>query len=437
MTKNSVVPFSSPTFPAIVLDDSDPGRSLAQVQGLNRKDVQAIGTALTAGLTKMAVEYVWSRSIARLTQQLSSFGAKFIGEMLDRPDIPASGPIDQFINNHDVIFLATELGLLDRTGAMRLKQSLELISHFSSIDTDDEASKSEYTSIIENCLRYCLNSTKTADGLLDFKSFRDQLGRQSFADESPEMQCIKESPYFYKRTTIRTLLSLLKSSEGASRQHVIYNLSIVLPMVWNDIAEDDRYSVGRSYAEAVNSSDTDAVKALKRPLSAVKGFDYVPENVRSNTFRAVAKSVKEAHSGFNNFHNEPAPTVELAKLGTVIPKPALSEVMSAYLVVAIGNRYGVSRIAEPVALGELKKIPIENWQYYIFTVLPKDRDVLWELQHEAPAKRFIALMPRPFPTDLPHGRNDFASELIRFANGEKWQLINRHVESAISALLSK
>src|SRR5689334_5279565 len=43
-------------------------------------------------------------------------------------------------------------------------------------------------------------------------------------------------------------------------------------------------------------------------------FDYVPESLRSRAFIDAANKVIEAHFGWNNFYNEPAPMKALASL---------------------------------------------------------------------------------------------------------------------------
>jgi hypothetical protein len=37
----------------------------------------------------------------------------------------------------------------------------------------------------------------------------------------------------------------------------------------------------------------------------VKGFDFVPGDLRSSAFIEAANEIPEAHGGLNNFYNEP------------------------------------------------------------------------------------------------------------------------------------
>ena len=134
----------------------------------------------------------------------------------------------------------------------------------------------------------------------------------------------------------------------------------------------------------------------------MRGFDYVPENLRSNTFTRVANSVIAAHQGMNNFYNEPAPMRELANLGSSIPGPALAACMTAVLCVKLGNTYGVSWNAQPDADKVLSEISPDRWRYYLEGRLEGDRLIVPKLTVDGPVSRWIdtvgsiALDPQTF-----------------------------------------
>lgn len=118
------------------------------------------------------------------------------------------------------------------------------------------------------------------------------------------------------------LLSLLKSSRGAQLEHAVGNTNIVLPRIWSHLRQPERWQVGQAYAEVHTAGKKEASAGLKNALATVKGFDYVPETLRSDTFARAAHKVIEAHNSVNNYYKETAPIEELAALGTTIPRPA-------------------------------------------------------------------------------------------------------------------
>jgi hypothetical protein len=119
--------------------------------------------------------------------------------------------------------------------------------------------------------------------------------------------------------------------------------------------------------------------ALKKALTSVRGFDYVPETLRSQTFSAAASNVINVHTSMNNFYNEPAAIAALSKLGTTIPWPAFPICMSAVLAVVLGNAYGVSTAAQPDAKAMLARLTNNQWEYYLNECLPGDELILQKL----------------------------------------------------------
>ena len=100
-------------------------------------------------------------------------------------------------------------------------------------------------------------------------------------------------------------------------------------------------------------------------MLSVKGFDYVKENVRSRIYIQAAKKLMDIHFGIQNFYNEPRAIKDLEDLGTVIPKLALKECVTAILFVKLGNQYGTSWKAEEIANRMLATLTEEDWITYI------------------------------------------------------------------------
>src|SRR5690606_8694442 len=108
---------------------------------------------------------------------------------------------------------------------------------------------------------------------ISFTNFRDILKREILTEGSDIFRTLLTSPYFYKRTTVRTMLNLSKSQKGAELEIVFANMVLILPAIWDDLLSDDRYPVGVAYAEATNEGNKLLVKALKSVLLKTKGFD--------------------------------------------------------------------------------------------------------------------------------------------------------------------
>jgi hypothetical protein len=137
---------------------------------------------------------------------------------------------------------------------------------------------------------------------------------------------------------------------------------------------------------------TSATQGIKQALLKVRGFDFVPENLRSDTFVKAAEAIIKAHEGIDNFYTELSPVKNLERLGTVIPAPALASCTSALLAVALGNSYGASFTAAPAAKQLLAKYTKDRWEYYLNQCLPGDIRILNKLDSTGPTKRWKELV---------------------------------------------
>ena len=165
----------------------------------------------------------------------------------------------------------------------------------------------------------------------------------------------------------------------------------------------------------------------------VKGFDYVPENLRSNTYIIAAKDLLSAHQGMNNFYNEPSKAKYLAQMGNSIPAPAFGNCMTAVLACKLGNSYGISWDAQTYLDEILQTVSKDRWSYYLSSVLPYDRVILYKLCVDITADRWIELVEKYSLEKIDIEGEKELKDLISYSNPkQKIQLkrvVNRILES--------
>jgi hypothetical protein len=307
---------------------------------------------------------------------------EFVGEMLGRTDIIDDSDPSTSISDFEAISLAESLGMVTTTQAIRLKHALELVSHFANMEyngeTQDQMSNIEAVNLLHTCITSILGKGSTGSAI-QFIAFRRSLTERSFTSDDYILPQIKSSPYFFLRTTVRVLMSLIKTENGAALEHAVGNTNLLIPFLWHQLRAAEKWQVGQTYAEVNASGNRLAAFGLRKALSEVRGFDFVPESLRSGTFNEAAATLLSAHFGFNNFYNEVAPMKTLAGLGTTIPKPAFPKCMEAIVAVSIGNRYGYSYDARPHANEMLDSLRSDQWDYYLNECVFADRTLLDKL----------------------------------------------------------
>jgi hypothetical protein len=376
---------------------SDPEKISERALQLRPRERNQIAMNFNAGNYELASTYVWTRSMALLKSRLASLGNEFIGELLQRPDIDEFSDISTAVSDSEAISLARDLGVLNPLQTMRLLHSQAVVAHFAGAETSPDADPDEVMTKEEaiSCLRICVQAVlghERIEAAENFKRFREKLETETLTQDSPEILNLRASPYFFVRTAVSIILSLFRKARGAQLEHVVRNAMLIIPEFWPQLKSPERWQIGQTYAFEFNAGHKESVKGLHSVLLAVKGFDFVSENLRSSTFAKVAASVIAAHQGLNNFYNEPAPMRELASLGTSIPGPALAACITAVLCVKLGNFYGVSRAAQTAADHVIQGISNDRWIYYLDGRLEEDLVILPKLLDEQPRSNWMSLM---------------------------------------------
>lgn len=356
---------------------SEPAKlvSYANKNMLTDKQQQQIISAFSIEAYDMAAEYAWRRAMIKLKETIATLGMKFVGEMLGRDDIDEFSSPHIVLTDYTTIALAEQLGIIGKTAALKLKQAQELLTHFFSKECDEELSQLDALGIVRSSVQYVLGENEVSVAL-EFSEFRERLLSESLNKNDRQIEQLINSPLFFIRTVLNILLSTIKTAKSATLEHTLANLNLILPLTWSKLAENDKWNVGTAYRDVVAEGNNIAANGIKKALLKVGGFDFVPENLRSNSFKRAARNIIDTHFAFDNFYNEPAAVKMLASMGSTIPAPALADCMQAYLLVYLGNSYGVSTRGSELAETELLKITPDRWQYYFEYIIAKDDIIL-------------------------------------------------------------
>lgn len=396
---------------------------------LSSKDQLQIITGFKSESYEMVATYVSTKAISSLKNQLSKMGVSFIAELLDRPDIDEYTNLQNAISSYEAVKLAEELAMISGTAAFRLKNAIETVSHFNHPELADEPendlTEDETKTIIRSCIEGSLRYDKIKTPI-DFKNFRLELESSTLTNENPHIIKLVQSPYFFHRTTLRTILSIIKSSIGAQLENSLANANLIIPQIWKSLKHPEKYQVGRSYSELFADGKTKAASGLKQVLLKVKGFDFVPEDLRSTSFIKVANELIRAHEGMDNFYNEPSPMNTLSKMGSVIPIPAFPTCMTGILCVKLGNSYGVSNAAQESANKMIESVTHDRWVYFFNECLQSNERVLYKFLYQKTLNKWFGLLSPEFIDEiLPEIKEKDVVNLLRFTRDRKTDKIKR------------
>ena len=309
-----------------------------------------------------AANTVWTRSISLLRKRILSLGEEFVADMVEANDI-------DYVRNlpaYRLIDLAYELGFIDKAGKLKMQKANEFYNYFNNDESDEyeEMPQDEANIVIKTCIGYILYNNDESFGL-QFNDFREKLksGRVTELFEDDKAM-FATCPYFYLKTSVRSLLNLFKECEGIEYENVVNNMNIMFPAIWERLKIEERRALADVYTDYSNSVDYKRTNDLNKIMLKVHAFDYVMENVRSRTYIQVANKLRDVHFDINNFYNEPGIIQKLEDLGTTIPRLALKESITSVLFVKLGNSYGTSWAAEKIADRILNRLTESEWITY-------------------------------------------------------------------------
>lgn len=437
MTDQSIISWTADNSVVVPPGAQSPRELADYAVQLKPSDREQIIKAFEHRYFEMGLNFLWLRTVAALRRELATVGLGLLGEMVGNVDIGEDDDIEDILTPREVLRLSEELGVVSPTEAMRLRHTHEIVSHFSQLAMDETASETiddaEALAALNACVKAVL-SRRQVEVARKFVEFRESLETSSLLSDEGRLELLTSSPYFFWKLTIGILMNSAKESEGVKLEHCLANINVLLPRLWTNLREAEKWNVGRTYAEVYSDGRTAATNGLKRALLKVRGFDFVPENLRSDTFVKAANSVLRAHDGMNNFYNEASPIRNLSQLGSSIPVPALSSCVTALLSVYLGNEYGNSWSAAPIAEKMLFNLTNDRWQYYLNQVLPADTRILGKLSScERPRSRWIDLAYNNELFDLQAKDQKISALLVATKDrSEKGiskaaaQLLNRH-----------
>ena len=183
-------------------------------------------------------------------------------------------------------------------------------------------------------------------------------------------------PYFYLKTSVRSLLNLYRECEGIEYDNVVINMQIMFPAIWERLKIEERRALADAYTDYTNASEHKKVSDLNKIMLQVHAFDYVKENVRSRTYIQIANKLRDVHFGVNNFYNEPGVIKNLEDLGTQIPALAIKETITSVLYVKLGNSYGTSWSAEAIADRILDRLTESEWITYLENYMIEEENLV-------------------------------------------------------------
>lgn len=297
--------------------------------------------AVSTGLFDSAMNYIWNAAILQLRAKVRNFGLPIVAQIL-QTDFEERHLVDQ--QDSRLLDLCLKLNLVDEDGYFFLDQCRNVRNNFSAAHpTIGKVNDREFTTFLNRCVRHALADASSPKGV-DIGAFISAVKSARFNANQKDVWVLR-----------------LRETHGAQRQmligmvHGIYcdqNTSEPARLNGLDLcgALKDEFTASLR-SELVNKHSEYAAKGDEaRHTASLQFFEklgmltLLNESEQHAVFFRAIERLWTAHTGMNNFYNEPPfaeRLFELSRQGAV-PETVQESFVQVVVACNIGNGYGIS-----------------------------------------------------------------------------------------------
>jgi len=310
--------------------------------------------ATASGLFDAALNYLWDETILQIRKRVSMYDLEFFYDNTIGGEKRA-----KFKDENDLIYLqdselirgAKEIGLISNIGF----QHLEFINYMRNWASAAHPNQSEISGLqliswLETCIREVITLPINAVATR-IKELLSNLRKNKIDEETA-----KQISHFFQNISKDQSHNLSSAFFGIytreeTDEQLKQNIRLLLPDLWNILAEDAKEELGLKYADFVAHSVTNQKKLGREFLEIVGGQSYIPDDLRIIEISNALDNLIRSHRGTNNFYNEPAFARELKRVvgdyGN-IPKGIEKKYVETLVDVFLTNGHGVASSANPI-----------------------------------------------------------------------------------------
>lgn len=313
--------------------------------------------AATVGLFDAALNYLWDELVSSLRKKVVSYDLEYFFDNIAnnnsdfRKTLKSENDLSK-INDEKLLSGSLKIGLISESGYKRLGTIRYLRNNASAAHPNEQnISGLELVTYLEQCINEVIN-VQTGSFTLDIGRLLSNIKKNVLneTDEETAKALFSEVPRNRADTLANGFFGLYTSVQ--TRTPIIAdNVLKLWPCIWPFIHEQTKYDFGMRQATLSVNGDTDKAAAALDLLDLVQGSEYLSPSIRAQQISETLELLYIAHTGYNNFYNEPVPARNLLNLigkkGDV-PTPVRDRYISTLIYCFLGNSYGICAAADPI-----------------------------------------------------------------------------------------
>lgn len=310
--------------------------------------------ACGAGLFDAALNFIWDETVVNLRNKVARFDLEYFYDSVVTDTKRRSKLKDaedlQKIEEWELIRGCHLTGILSDIGYKHLDYIRDMRNWASAAHPNqNDLTGFQLISWLETCIREVI--AKEPEGpVIEVKRFLNSIRNTTLTEQDAQYirAGIEYLPPELATSLLRTLFGMYTTKDAAVQ--VKNNIKLLAGSAWNVAPDEVKHECGFKYATFASNGEVERKGAANEFLSVVGGLPFLPNDTLALEIAEKIDSLFAAHTGFNNFHNEPAHARALdayvSSAGT-IPDAVRKSYVKTLVMAKIGNGHGISEMAVP------------------------------------------------------------------------------------------
>jgi len=320
-------------------------RLINQIPAEGRSALHArMCVAVHSGLLDAAINYAWNSAVVALRDKVRSFGLHIVPQIIER-DFDENILLD--LKDSELLRLCLSLNLISEDAYFFLDQCRDVRNNFSAahppLGTLDDA---EFIVFLTRCTRYALSATSNPRGV-DASALIESVKGPKFSEEQTKewFDRINATHEAQQELIINMLHGIY--CDPSSSQDTRSNSLTICQAFKSKLSPGTKSALISRHSDYIAEAKTERRELSQTFFENMELLMLLSDQERHVLVSKGCKRLLDVHQEWNNFYNEPPFAERLLEISNQAPIPATaqSEFVTAVVTCAVGNRFGVSNMA--------------------------------------------------------------------------------------------
>ena len=352
---------------------------------LNAFYISKFIAACSAGLFDAALNFIWNETVANLRSKVVRFDLEYffnsvVTDSNRRKKLRSAEDLEK-IDDWELIRGCHLTGVLSNVGFQHLDYIRNMRNWASAAHPNqNELTGLQVISWLETCIIEVIGREPSGP-VIEVKRLLHNIRNEILSpnDIGQISANIEMLPSDLAKSLIRTIFGMYTDPDMSAAAK--NNIRFIAQHVWNVSPDEAKYEIGVKYATFAANAEVARKDSAHDFLTSVNGLTFLPQDTLTVELDEKINNLYDAHTGFNNFHNEPAHariiTKYIPETGS-IPDAVRAKYLKTLVMCKIGNGYGFSWDA--ISYYDMLIERFQEQEIQIVVYLVTDREISSRLQ---------------------------------------------------------